>query len=136
MLKLSKMTDYAVVILAEMVTMKGERVNASDLAEMTQLPEPTVSKVLKTLARHDLVASVRGANGGYFLQKHADDINMASVITALDGPIQLTACVDVKGGSCERASHCNIKGKWNPVNAAMQNALQNVSLAEMIGVNS
>ena len=136
MLKLSKMTDYAVIILAEMVGVEGARVNASDLAGMTRLPEPTVSKVLKTLARHDLISSIRGANGGYILSKNADDIDMASVITALDGPIELTACAGDNVDACERADHCNIRGKWNPVNTAMQNALKNVSLAEMIGAYS
>ena len=134
MLKLSKLTDYAVVILAEMASKQGVLVNASELAETTHLPEPTVSKVLKILTRHKIIDSVRGSNGGYRLDKSPQDIDMASVITALEGPILLTQCVDKAGDNCcDRAAKCSVRGKWNPVNAAMQNALENVSLAQMIG---
>ena len=137
MLKLSKLTDYAVVILAEMATNERALLNASALAARTKLPEPTVSKVLKTLTKNGLIHSTRGSNGGYVLQKQPSDIDMASVITALEGPIALTQCVDKVGDEyCDRAANCSVRGKWNPVNNAMQNALKNVSLAQMIGAQS
>lgn len=126
------MTDYAVVLLADMAGRQGALVSATGLAESTQLPEPTVSKVLKLLAKNKIITSTRGINGGYSLSKTADQINMAHVITALDGPIALTACVDQSAEPCERANSCAIKGQWNPVNQAMQSALENVSLAQMI----
>ena len=98
MLKLSKMTDYAVVILADMAEHNNKHndtlLSAHSLAQNTKLPEPTVSKVLKLLSKHNLVASSRGVNGGYALNKSPEDINMVHVIRATDGPINLTACVD------------------------------------------
>ena len=133
MIKLSKMTDYAVVLLADMAGREGTLMSAAGLAEITKLPEPTVSKVLKLLAKHDIVTSTRGINGGYSLSKTPEQINMAHVITALDGPIALTACVDQSTECCERADHCAMKGQWNPVNQAMHSALANISLAQMMG---
>jgi len=137
MIKLSKMTDYAVVILADMAERKASSIDgqtsATMIAQSTKLPEPTVSKVLKLLARNKIITSVRGANGGYSLNKTPDQINMALVITATDGPIALTACVDESSACCDRADDCSIKGQWNPVNKAMLSALENVSLSEMIG---
>lgn len=135
MIKLSKMTDYAVVILAEMTSQNHDNclLSVSGLSIKTKLPEPTVSKILKLLNKHQIVESKRGANGGYLLVKKPDDIDMASVITALDGPIALTACVDHSGQCCDRAKSCSMKGQWNPVNIAMQKALEEVSLAQMIG---
>lgn len=133
MIKLSKMTDYAVVLLADMAKRGGILVNATTLAEATKLPEPTVSKILKALARHKIVASTRGMNGGYTLGRAPHDINMAHVVTALDGPIAITACVDESAELCDRADTCSMKGQWNPVNQAMQSALENVSLQQMIG---
>lgn len=135
MLKLSKMTDYAVVVLADMAKRQGQLVSATTLAEGTKLPEPTVSKILKALAKHDVVASTRGMNGGYALGRMPSEINMADIITALDGPITLTACVDESTSCCDRADNCTMKGQWNPVNQAMQNALENVSLQQMMGRN-
>lgn len=133
MIKLSKMTDYAVVILAEMASRNGQLLSAAGLAASTKLPEPTVSKILKLLTKHTIVKSKRGINGGYNLIKTPMEINMAAVITALDGPIALTACVDQATECCERADSCSMKGQWNPVNMAMQKALEDVSLAQMMG---
>lgn len=133
MIKLSKMTDYAVVLLADMAGRNGQLMSATGLAESTKLPEPTVSKILKGLARENIITSMRGINGGYSLNKNPDDINMAAVITAMDGPIALTACVDHSAECCERAGSCSMKGQWNPVNQAMQNALENISLQQMMG---
>lgn len=127
------MTDYAVVILADMAQQKGQTLSATTIAINTMLPEPTVSKILKLLAKHDLVDSLRGTNGGYSLNKYPEEINMAHVILATEGPIELTACVDTGGRCCNREHNCNIKGKWNPVNIAMQQALENVSLKQMMG---
>ncbi len=121
------------VILAEMAKQKGCQQTASGLSAKTGLPEPTVAKVLKLLARGELIASSRGVNGGYTLGKDPIEINMADVITALEGPVQLTSCVGGNEECCSHAVHCSVKGKWDPVNVAMQQALQNVSLEQMIG---
>ena len=135
MLKLSKMTDYAVVILADMAREKDALMSASTLAHNTKLPEPTVSKILKLLSKQDIVASSRGSNGGYALNKKPEEINMADVIMATDAPIALTACVDSSNQSCELIDTCTVKNQWNPVNQAMQSALENVSLKQMMGAN-
>lgn len=132
MIKLSKMTDYAVVILAELAHGDGILMTASGLSEKTGLPEPTVAKVLKLLARGGMIESSRGINGGYKLIKMPGDISMASVITSLEGPVQLTSCVDGNEECCNHSLNCAMKGKWNPVNAAMQKALEDVSLAQML----
>ncbi len=121
------------VILGEMSKGNGALQTAGDLSEKTGLPEPTVAKVLKLLARGLLIESSRGTNGGYKLSKQPNEITMASVITALEGPVQLTSCVDGKDECCSHSQNCAMKGKWNPVNAAMQQALENVSLAQMMG---
>ncbi len=132
MIKLSKLTDYAVIILGAMAEGGEAQQTASGLSAKTGLPEPTVAKVLKLLARGSLIASSRGVNGGYRLAKEPKDISMASVIVALEGPVQLTTCVDGQHEGCAHSAACAMKGKWDPVNAAMQKALEDVSLAQMI----
>ena len=137
MIKLSKMTDYAIVILADMaqrnIEREGQLVSAAGLADSTKLPEPTVSKILKLLTRQNIIASTRGMNGGYALTKSPEQINMAHVIAATDGPIALTSCVEQSTECCDRAHNCSMKGQWNPVNQAMNEALSNVSLKQMMG---
>ena len=128
------MADYAVVILAEMARRDGKLCTAGQLAGKTTLPEPTVAKVLKLLARGDIIVSTRGAAGGYKLGRSPDEISVATIVTALDGPIALTSCVDGNEEYCSHAPTCPIKEQWTPVNNAMRAALESVSLANMIKI--
>lgn len=132
MIKLSKLTDYAVVILAAMADKRGERLSASFLADTTSLPEPTVAKVLKQLARAEVIQSNRGVNGGYVLDSAAAEVRITAVIAAMDGPLAIAACVDEGNGCCDYESKCSIKGKWTPVNEAIRKALDGVTLADMV----
>lgn len=132
MIKLSKLTDYAVVILGEMARDHGALMTSVTLSARTQLPEPTVAKVLKLLTKGEVITSTRGVNGGYLLEKSPDHITVASVITALDGPVALTACVEGGEGCCSYHEKCPMKGKWNPVNIAMREALERVTLTQMM----
>ena len=135
MLRLSKLTDYAVVVLIRL----GDRQRAGEdcvqtspgIAAATGVPEPTVAKVLKALATASLVTSQRGARGGYRLSRPLDLVSVADVITALDGPIALTACVDGSPGGCDVQSMCAVKGRWDLVNDAIRGALSNIMLADM-----
>jgi FeS assembly SUF system regulator len=132
MLKLGKLTDYAVVVLAEMAGSNGALLSAATLAARTELPEPTVSKILKTLASAGLVASVRGANGGYLLERAAASIPVTDIIAAMEGPVALTACAEGSHDSCARKGSCTVEARWNGVNKALNSALAKVTLADMV----
>jgi len=96
------------------------------------VPEPSVAKLLKKLAREGLVKSYRGVNGGYVLERAAADINAEEIITALDGPIAIAACVDDGQGECSAEELCPVRGNWTTVNDAIRTALRDVSLADLI----
>jgi FeS assembly SUF system regulator len=130
MLRLSKLTDYAVVVLVRLAVCDGVQTSPC-IAMATGVPEPTVAKVLKTLAASGLVASQRGARGGYRLMRPLAAIPIADVIVAIDGPIALTACVDGSGFGCDASGTCPMRGRWDPVNDAVRDALTNISLADM-----
>ncbi len=132
MIKLSRLTDYAVVILSEMVREPGLLMAASTLAGQTNLPEPTVAKILKLLAKQRLVTSVRGVSGGYRLERAAAELQVTDIITAMEGPIALTACVEGSEDCCSLEKNCSMRGRWNPVNAALHQALGTVTLADMM----
>jgi FeS assembly SUF system regulator len=132
MLRLSKLTDYAVVVLVRLSESGGLQSSAG-IAAATGVPEPTVAKVLKILGGHGLVLSHRGARGGYRLGRPLSAIPIADVIAAVDGPIALTACVEHSSTSCEASGLCPVKGRWDAVNAAILDALSGISLAEMRG---
>jgi FeS assembly SUF system regulator len=130
MLRLSKLTDYAVVVLVRLAGMEGVQ-TAPGIAAATGIPEPTVAKVLKILASGELVSSQRGARGGYRLNRDLAEIPIADVIAAVDGPIALTACVDGSASECESQALCPMRGRWDPVNDAIQSALSSITLADM-----
>ena len=131
MFRLNRLTDYAVVVLAQMALRPGRLVNAAQVAQDTGVPQPTVAKVLNVLAKGGLIASQRGAAGGSSLARPAEEIDVAEIIQAMDGPIALTACVEAATDSCSVESLCPMRGNWERVNTAIRTALSNVTLAEM-----
>ncbi|MBO6560060.1 MAG: SUF system Fe-S cluster assembly regulator [Nisaea sp.] len=132
MLKLNKMTDYAVVVLGQMAREPGRVRTAAALSDSTAIPLPTVSKLLKILAGTGLVTSHRGANGGYSIDVTAEQVTVARIVQAIDGPIALTACVEEGDGGCEVSNSCPISGNWDRVNQAVRAALEEVTLADLL----
>ncbi len=130
MLKLSRLTDYAVAALVRLSAAEGVETSPG-IAAAIGIPEPTVAKVLKILAGQGLVLSTRGARGGYRLSRPLSSITVAEIIVAIDGPIALTSCVEGSGGVCESLLRCPVAGRWDPVNTAIRSALQNISLSDM-----
>ncbi len=95
------------------------------------MPLPTVAKLLNALSHENLIESHRGAAGGYTLRRPAEDISVAEIIQALEGPIALTACVEGSEDDCGVASLCPMRGNWDRVNRAIYGALSEVTLADM-----
>lgn len=130
MLRVSKLTDYAVVVLSRLEAEGGIQ-TAPGIAAATGLGEPTVAKVLKMLSQAGLVEGQRGARGGYILLRPLDRLPLSEVIVAIDGPIALTACVDGGSGHCETECMCPVRGRWDPVNAAIRSALSGITVAHI-----
>ena len=129
MLRISKLTDYAILIMVELAR-ERELLSAQTLAERARVETPTASKVLKLLASTDLVESCRGPNGGYRVTRPATEISVAEVIAAIEGPIAMTEC-SVEEGLCTQEDRCDLRGNWQRISLAVSSALQGVSLAEM-----
>jgi FeS assembly SUF system regulator len=130
-MRLSKLTDYATVILSVIAKNNTGVHAAMGLAEVTGIGQPTVSKVLKLLVNAKVLISVRGAKGGYRLARSPEKISVAAVINALEGPIALTEC-SASHHACEQARGCEIQGNWDLINKTVQNALELVTLADLI----
>ena len=129
MLRISKLTDYAILVMVEL-TRDGEMLSAHALAERVGIEAPTASKVLKLLAGGGLLDSYRGANGGYKVKRAPGEISVAEVIAAIEGPIAMTECSE-EPGLCSQEASCELRGNWQRISLAVNAALQDVSLAEM-----
>jgi len=134
MLRISKLTDYAILVMVEL-TRNGDMLSSHAVAERVGIELPTASKVLKLLAGHGLLASYRGANGGYRANRPASDISVAEVIEAIEGPVAMTEC-SVEEGLCSQEDQCGLRGNWQRISLAVKQALQVVSLAEMSAPHS
>ena len=131
MIRLTKQTDYGIVLLTRMAGEPDRLFNATELAAETRLPQPTVSKILKILGRAGLLDSHRGVKGGYTLAREPGAITVTEVIGALEGPIGITECIDDTPGECSHEARCPVRGNWQRINEAIRQALDGINLAEM-----
>jgi FeS assembly SUF system regulator len=134
MLRISKLTDYATVILARLAAQPQRRYTATQMAAETRLTSATVSKLLKQLHRHGLVLSTRGLHGGYLLARPAAQITAVQIIDALEGPLALTECASSDSHCCIEGS-CLVSKAWQRVNLAVRRSLQEITLLELAGLS-
>ncbi len=131
MLRISKLTDYGIVLLAHFAEHPGETCNARELAHALGLPFPVVGKVLKLLAQQELLVSHRGAKGGYTLARPPGEISVAEIIEALEGPIALMAC-SAGPGHCQNESTCRVRDPWQTIHSAIRFTLSRVTLGGLV----
>ena len=134
MIRLSRLSDYGIVLMALLAGRVGESGsphNAREVAAEAHLPLPVVSKILKALARRGLLVSHRGSKGGYSLARPPQQITAAEMIAALEGPIGLTEC-SAHPGQCVQEASCHVREPWQRINAAVRRALADVTLADLV----
>lgn len=133
MIRIGRLTDYGIMLLTHMAARPDRLCNAAELAAGVQLPTPTVSKLLRILAREGLLQSQRGVKGGYGLAKSPADVSVAEIIRALEGPIALTTCNSDALRECKHEPSCPARGPWHKINRAVCEALEGVRLSDMAG---
>lgn len=133
MLRVTKLTDYATLALAELAQAGDQRLSAAELAERAGLEPTTVAKVLKPLAQVGIVEGQRGVGGGYRLARPAHDVLLIEIVEALEGPLSITECID-DHDSCDIRDSCHLRGGWRRINDIVADALRAVTLAQMAGL--
>ncbi len=132
MLRITKQTDYGIMLLAHLAELPtGHVLSARDASEWSGLSVPMVSKILKLLARAGIVVSHRGVGGGYSLVRPGRDISVADVIAALEGPISMVECA-VQPGQCEQETVCPARVNWSRINGELEKTLARIPISEMI----
>ena len=131
MLRVTKLTDYATLVLTVLAARPGDVLSAPELAEHAGLEAPTVAKLLKPLAQAGLVEGFRGANGGYRLARDASAISLVQIVEAMEGPLGMTEC-SLEDSQCGIAQSCGVRANWRRINDVVADALRGISLAEML----
>jgi FeS assembly SUF system regulator len=135
MMRITRLTDYATVILGVLAAEPERMHTAAALAARTRIGAPTASKLLKELHHARLVSSSRGLHGGYQLARPASAISAADILDALEGgPVALTDCA-VAHGQCGIEATCCVGRGWQKLNVAIRRALADVSLAQHAGLD-
>ena len=129
MIRMNKLTDYGVVLLTAFAREPAHGISARELSARTGIPQPTVVKLLKTLLKAGLLVSQRGTKGGYALARTPEEIPVADVIEALEGPLAITECN--LPGTCEHEQCCPARPNWTAVNDVIHEALSRLTLAAM-----
>lgn len=133
MLKLNKMSDYAVVIISHFNTIPNRNLNVNQVAKATGLPAPTVGKILHRLSEKGLVNAVRGRFGGYKLNRIPSDVTLRELLETFEGPLTLTDCLDQgDSGRCELVSHCALARRWSLVSNAISDVLKEITVADLL----
>src|SRR5437867_8743129 len=132
MIRMTRLTDYAIVLLT-FCARHPERplTNTRDLAAEAHLPVPTVGKILKLLAKEGLLASHRGVRGGYVLARRPEQISVADIVAALEGPLAITDCSSHTADLCELESCCPVATNWQRINQAVWDTLGKITLSEL-----
>jgi FeS assembly SUF system regulator len=131
-LRVTKLTDYATVVLTALAAQPDAVLSAAGLAEQAGLEVPTVAKILKPLAQAGLVSGFRGINGGYRLARPASQITLIDIVEAMEGPLGMTEC-SLHAGNCGIEQSCGVRANWRRINDVVADALRGVTLAEMLG---
>lgn len=135
MLSLTRKADYAFVAMAELARRDPEHASARELAETIGVSLPMLTNVLHQLVQFGLVASTKGAKGGYRLSRAARTISLADMIDAVQGTIRLAACCggdpEVADADCDLERSCRIKEPVRRVHRGLREYLSRVSLADL-----
>jgi Rrf2 family protein len=127
----SAKADYAIRAAVELAAADGDRPMKGDrIAQAQEIPQNFLENILADLRNAGIVASRRGADGGYWLARPAEDVSLADVIRAVDGPL-----ANVRGIRSEQVAYQGsaepLRDVWVAVRASLRNVLERVSLADL-----
>lgn len=141
MLSLTKKTEYALMALGYLHRHGEEICSAREISDACHIPLPLLMNILKTLAQHDIVGSMRGARGGYTLAAPAEGISLARVVEIVEGPVRLVQCVGDEGREvghedrCEMMGCCTVRSPLLKIHQEFEGFLGRITVASLAQQN-
>ena len=131
--KVSTRGDYASrALLSLSLHRDAGPTSVRDIAERTGLPQPYLEQILLALKGAGLVRSKRGVGGGYVLAREPDEITLAQIVSAVDGPIRAGDCGEPhSGGACDHEGQCVLLAIWGDLSLRMKSLLDAYTLADL-----
>jgi Rrf2 family cysteine metabolism transcriptional repressor len=132
-MRISTKGEYGLRALFDLAQHAGAApVQSAQIAQRQQIPENYLSQLLLIMRNHGLIKSIRGPQGGHLLARAADDINLAEVLTALEGPFLPMECVNPDFTDCALMDICVIRDVWRDLKAATDDVLSSTTLADLL----
>lgn len=132
MLRLSTKGRYGVRFMLDLAMHEGQGpVSLRDVAKRQGISEKYLGHLIPPLKNAGLIHSTRGANGGYVLAKPPSQITLKDILSALEGPLCIVACVE-KPSLCKRAETCVSREIWHEATEKMLLILSSFTLKDMI----
>jgi len=128
MLKITRLADYSVLILCLFSKKKGIMLSSTTISKETRINHATVNKLLSILVKGKILVAVRGSKGGYKPSRNLEDISIKEIIEAVEGPVELTNCINNSSDKCNLTSTCITKNTWSKVNMAIVNTLHSIKV--------
>lgn len=134
--KVSTRGDYACrALLSLAMHADGTPTSVRDIADRTALPQPYLEQILLAVKGAGLVRSKRGVGGGYVLARPADEITLAQIVSAVDGPIEVGDFGQPhQNGACDHEGQCVLLAVWADVGEHMRTLLEGQTLADVAAV--
>ena len=130
-MRVSAKVDYALRAVTELAAAPPGHVTAERLATAQEIPLKFLENILLELRRAEIVASQRGAEGGYRLAKPPQEVSVADVIRAVEGPI-----ATVRGARPEEVEYVGaataLREVWIDLRTSMRSVLETTSLADLV----
>ena len=134
MIKFSKKIDYGLIAMHHMASMEPSRaVNTKEIAHQYNIPVELLAKVLQRLAKHGLIISQNGPKGGYVSRQ---EVTVADVISAIEGPIGITECMHEPDEHCQQQETCNIRTPLRFIQTSIVQMLESMTIEDMATQNT
>ena len=134
MLRINRQTDYAVrVVLALAKRGEGARLSSTEIQQEMLIPKAFMTRIVAQLSRAGLIDTFPGRDGGLMLPRPASQITLRDIVEAFEGPILLSACLQVKGeDDCPFQANCPVRPKLGRVQVAMLREMASITFDDLV----
>lgn len=134
MVRLSKRVEYGLIAIRDIASRDGrDLVTAKEISDRYGIPYDLLAKVLQRLSKAGLITSHQGVRGGYALAVDPREVQVSTIIHAIEGTTPVIAqCLSDGPASCDVFSVCTIKSPLTKVQANIERAFRTMTLAEIV----
>lgn len=132
-MKISTKGRYALRLMLDLATYNtGEPVSIKDIAKRQQISEKYLEQIIAVLNKAGFVRSIRGAQGGYMLEKEPKDYTVGMILRQTEGDLAPVACVGEEGMECDRKAECVTVRIYEMINDAVNGVVDHITLADLL----